>query len=72
MEKEAPIMWHGTIYTNCQICEHKLDKFFIDGKLLGRGTWAIMCVNCHREMGSGLGVGRGQKYKLDTLIKVGG
>lgn len=50
----------------CDLCHRKINKIFIDGKLKkGKryGSWANMCLKCHNEYGTGLGVGRGYKYK---------
>jgi len=61
--------WMGIQPSSCNICGQPLKEFFIDGKLR-RGSWAIMCADCHLEFGSGLGLGKGQMYSLDTLKKI--
>ena len=56
----------------CQLCHspsNTLD-YIIDGST--PYGWAFMCVSCHREIGRGLGMGKGQKYDLKTLEKVEG
>lgn len=62
--------WDSPTPTNCQLCKNTLANTFIDGKV-AFGGWAIMCEECHKQFGSGLGLGKGQKYHLDTLEKIG-
>lgn len=66
MKKKA---WMGSKPTHCDICRSKLKKVFIDGRT-AFGPWAIMCEMCHRDQGNGLGLGKGQKYDLETLEKI--
>ena len=63
--------WMSAAPKDCQICGYALMKFFIDGRTLA-GPWGILCTECHAKRGVGLGEGRGQKYNLDTLVKVEG
>jgi hypothetical protein len=63
--------WLGTKYTECELCNRPIGKAFIDGRTF-RGPWAIMCEECHEELGVGLGLGRGQKYDSKTLLKIEG
>lgn len=63
--------WIGTVPTKCQICDNKLDRTFVDGRMKGHGSWAIMCTECHKAFGTGLGTGCGQMYK-NMWIKIGG
>jgi len=65
--------WLGTAPDKCQVCGIDLSqlKYFIDGRLKING-WAIMCVGCHAQYGTGLGVGRGQKYEVKSRLKVEG
>ena len=47
---------------NCNFCERDLNgQEFVDGKTVF-GPWAIMCLNCYRDKGVGLGTGKGQRY----------
>ncbi|MDI6785104.1 MAG: hypothetical protein QMD92_00185 [bacterium] len=39
---------------------------YVDGKTT-LGFWANMCLSCHREVGVGIGPGRGQYYKYSFL-----
>lgn len=55
--------WKTAQPESCDICEKKLKKYFIDGKTFS-GLWAIMCENCHKTEGWGLGIGKGQKYEV--------
>lgn len=40
------------------------EDIIIDGRLQ-QGGWANMCEGHHRVMGCGLGVGKGQKFRID-------
>ena len=55
--------WIGNVPEKCQMCGDKVIDRFIDGatKL---GPWAIMCKECHKRNGRGIGVGKGQRYQL--------
>ena len=66
--------WLGKAPERCNICELPLDGqgYFIDGRIKGYTTWAIMCTDCHILFGVGLGLGYGQKYDRATLEKVAG
>lgn len=48
--------------TECQICDTPIGDDIIDGVVVGAG-WAYMCPTCHGKVGTGLGTGRGQRYK---------
>jgi hypothetical protein len=65
--------WHGTLPTTCDLCHKPLlvEGFleFVDGRTR-QGPWALMCTECWRTHGVGLGCGRGQMY--DDGIKIGG
>jgi len=37
----------------------------IDGRMQMGGGWANMCEGHHKLMGVGLGVGKGQKFRID-------
>lgn len=63
--------WTGSEPTRCDICGLDFIGTFIDGKTL-QGPWGLLCTNCHRQHGVGLGVGRGQEYDLETKIKLAG
>ena len=58
--------WRGKV-ENCDICGDALDRlinkqWFVDGRLAGRGAWALMCAECFEHYGTGIGTGCGQKY----------
>ena len=53
--------WHGSI-PRCALCGANGLEEFIDGKTIA-GPWAVMCPECFRSWGLGLGVGRGQRYR---------
>ena len=66
--------WSGSKPTSCNICGASIEDSFIDGRLAEHGSWAIMCELCHKVYGVGLGLGKGQLYRLnkEEWIKVGG
>ena len=59
--------WISPVPTSCQICEQPITESFIDGRLRGTGSWAIMCPDCHSDHGIGIGTGRGQLYERAGL-----
>lgn len=47
---------------------------FVDGRTV-YGSWANMCLTCHRKYGVGLGTGKGQRYTRQAdgrWLKTGG
>jgi hypothetical protein len=50
---------------NCDMCHSPVENVFIDGKTKLGGLWANMCLNCHKEIGMGLGTGKGQEWWRD-------
>lgn len=58
--------WVGE--TACQICGKEISSILVDGRIHS-GQWAVMCFSCFQRAGVGLGVGKGQKYKLDKEKK---
>lgn len=63
--------WQSERPTKCGICRQDLQDSFVDGSTT-MGMWAIMCKDCHKRKGVGLGIGRGQEYSLETLKKIAG
>jgi len=58
------VHWVGDAPTRCDWnTRHKITKTFVDGRTRRSGSWANMCLDCHREHGIGLGIGRGQQYQ---------
>lgn len=57
-------IWTGDV-SKCDICRKRIEMRFVDGRLR-RGSWALMCLDCHRDYGVGLGMGKGQMYELQT------
>lgn len=58
----------------CDVCNKPLKgfvKYFVDGKTI-QGPWALMCPECHNEIGCGLGLGLGQKYDGTTAVLIEG
>jgi hypothetical protein len=69
------------VLLECDFCGINLlvqDEYYVDGVTKPHGYWANMCIGCHTRFGRGLGLGRGQKYKVTCLdsklvsVKVGG
>lgn len=55
----------------CALCHNSLDHQWIDGRTR-TGYWANMCPSCFNLHGVGLGQGKGQKYDVQTKLKVEG
>ena len=70
-EEKPKKKWMGIKPVNCNACETSFKEVFIDGKTI-YGPWALLCLECHSKIGTGLGTGRGQKYDLETLEKLEG
>jgi hypothetical protein len=66
------VYWVSPAPTHCDLCGSRLKGNFIDGKTTYGGRWGIMCIPCHGQYGYGLGLGKGQKYSLETLEKLEG
>ncbi len=47
---------------NCDICGIIKPVILIDGRTKS-GQWGLMCIDCHKSIGTGLGIGKGQKYE---------
>jgi hypothetical protein len=64
--------WHGSTPVACNICQGSFEAegVFYDAKT-ARGPWGLLCEVCFHVHGVGLGTGRGQKYDLETLEKLG-
>lgn len=45
----------------CEVCSAECSAY-VDGRT-NSGMWANMCDACHKKYGSGLGIGRGQRYE---------
>jgi hypothetical protein len=52
--------WQSKVPDKCQLNGEEIFNTFIDGATMF--GWCIMCPNCHKIMGMGLGVGQGQQY----------
>lgn len=48
----------------CDICNKGNLTSYVDGATR-MGPWANMCPSCYEKYGVGLGIGRGQLYRLD-------
>jgi hypothetical protein len=75
--QNMPKKWFGKWPTKCETCYYDEGimlgdyPFFVDGRTV-QGYWALMCPQCHRQYGVGLGTDRGQKYDSKTLEKLEG
>ena len=68
--------WLGQSET-CDICgeglhRFKYDHWFVDGVERYTRRWALMCADCFKHQGVGIGQGVGQKYSADTMNKLEG
>lgn len=63
MAKE--VYWIGKVPAKDSFGAH-IGQEFIDGRTRPGGPWAIMTPTNHDRYGHGLGVGRGQKYRLQA------
>ena len=63
--------WMSAKPAECDLCHRPLKQQFVDGKTRF-GPWAVMCALCHSDQRIGLGLGKGQRYDLETLEKVEG
>lgn len=55
--------WTGKPPACCDLCKAPIANDFVDGRTIG-GPWANMCLDCHAVNGAGLGLGKGQHYRL--------
>jgi len=61
-------------FDKCDICGGDIkghEEFFVDGKTKF-GPWALMCPDCFLEHGTGIGLGKGQKYDGKTAELIAG
>ena len=63
--------WLSPKPERCDLCGRKLRHTFYDAKI-PHGSWGILCVRCFVENGCSLGLGRGQLYNRNTLLKMAG
>lgn len=73
-----PGTWASPLPTQCDLCGVTLanqkdeEPTFIDGRIAGRSSWAIMCRLCHGRHGAGTGTGFGQVYRVKDGLKLEG
>lgn len=67
------VKWEGN-QVLCDICKGRLRKYdtYIDGRINNTSHWALMCKDCWRQCGAGLGTGYGQEYDSVTNEKIRG
>jgi len=58
------VLWLGSKPTKCQFGGEEITTEFVDGALRKGGVWSILCPDCHKIYGIGVGLGRGQRYVL--------
>lgn len=63
-ESKVRKFWMSSNPRECDVCHVNIKSIFVDGNT-SLGGWANMCPSCHKVYGRGLGIGKGQKYKLD-------
>lgn len=62
-------------FEKCDICGCQLKnnvEYFVDGKTKLKGLWGLLCPECHKKYGYGLGCGFGQKYDGKTGVLLEG
>lgn len=59
-------IWYGS--NACDFCGKNCGEILYDGKTKF-GPWATMCQKCFHENGTGVGLGKGQKYKFNLSTK---
>jgi hypothetical protein len=64
-KKSRARFWAGDPPKHCDICRRSVGGEFVDGKTR-RGPWGNLCSACHGLYGVGFGVGRGQRYSLQS------
>lgn len=50
----------------CDLCHCEIKTVFYDFRIPGDGRWANGCHNCFHARQGKLGVGNGQKYRLEA------
>ena len=60
--------WLGPLPIICDVCHSQVGEEFVDGRTV-YGPWANMCHDCFKQIGVGLGTGKGQHYKKDETGK---
>ena len=57
--------WSGTPPATCDLCPTSISTEFVDGRVRGGSSWAILCPDCHARYGVGIGTGLGQRYRFN-------
>ena len=68
-------VWLGEVPTHCQMSGTPIRNVFVDGRIPGSSTWAIMSLGYFRKNGGHIGIGRGQVYTKQedgTWVKTDG
>ena len=56
------VYWCGSPPPACDCCGIAIHAEFVDGATKG-GAWHALHPACHREIGVGFGIGKGQRYE---------
>lgn len=61
--KRREVYWLSDVPDACQLSGRKIITEFVDGRVPGMSSWAIMAPDYFRGIGGTLGTGRGQHYR---------
>ena len=64
--------WLGDKKCNICFADVRNGDYFVDGRIQGMSSWALMCQDCYENLGAGIGPGFGQKYNSKTFEKLEG
>ncbi len=74
-DDKEPVHWIGEIPPKCQLSGRRIAKRFVDGRVPGMTSWAIMHPIYFAMIGGRLGTGNGQLYERQQTgrwLKIGG
>jgi hypothetical protein len=74
-DDKEPIHWIGVVPTKCQLSGRRITKRFVDGRVPGHTSWAIVDPVYFHTIGGTLGMGCGQLYERQQTgrwLKIGG
>lgn len=58
------VYWTGDVPARCQLSGRPIRSLFVDGRVPGTGSWALMTPGYFRGIGGTYGTGCGQLYQL--------
>ncbi len=59
---DATVYWISDVPATCQLSGNKIVTEFVDGRIPGHSSWAIMEPEYFLSIGGTLGTGNGQHY----------